>query len=364
MSLYRPKNSPFFHFDFVIRGARFHGSTGTTSRRAAEAVEARLRTEASQGGLSRKPEVTLDIAANRYFEEVGKYQASHKTTEYQLRNLCQGIGKAKLLSEMDSPCLTDYVAKRRSKVSDASVNRELELLRRLMRRAGEVWKVNVGEGVNWGGLMLREPEGRVRELSRIEEDKLFACLRQDLHPLIKFCMITGVRLNNAIGLTWPQVDFDAMVIRLMVKSIKPGGETQHVAMNRSLVALLSAERGNHETYVFTYACARGRGDRKRTLRYPLTATGWRKAWRKALKDAGISDFRFHDLRHTAATRTLRATQNLKVTQKLLGHKSIASTARYAHAMVDDVRAAMDAVESRNSPGEINGKNTKALNSKK
>jgi site-specific recombinase XerC len=65
-------------------------------------------------------------------------------------------------------------------------------------------------------------------------------------------------------------------------------------------------------------------------------------------DAKLLDYRFHDNRHTAATGILRATGNLKVVQKLLRHSNIATTAKYAHALIDDVRDAMEAGEkSRN-----------------
>lgn len=113
--------------------------------------------------------------------------------------------------------------------------------------------------------------------------------------------------------------------------------------------------------VFTYECKRSappirRGDkmlpsRKKGQRYPFGKQGWSREWRAALKAAGIEDFRFHDLRHTAGSRITRACGNLKVTQKVLGHTSITTTARYAHASDDDVRRAMAAVESRNSPGQ-------------
>ncbi|MCZ6447099.1 MAG: tyrosine-type recombinase/integrase, partial [Alphaproteobacteria bacterium] len=75
-------------------------------------------------------------------------------------------------------------------------------------------------------------------------------------------------------------------------------------------------------------------------------------WRRAIKASGVSDFRFHDLRHTAATRTLRACRNINVVSKLLGHSSILMTQRYAHATQDDVLDAMEATaESRKTPAE-------------
>jgi integrase len=65
---------------------------------------------------------------------------------------------------------------------------------------------------------------------------------------------------------------------------------------------------------------------------------------RPLAAAGIEDFRFHDLRHTAGTLAPRAHRNLRAVQKMLGHQSITTTVRYAHSDLDDVRAAMEAIE--------------------
>src|SRR5262249_22332816 len=58
--------------------------------------------------------------------------------------------------------------------------------------------------------------------------------------------------------------------------------------------------------------------------------------------AGVADFRIHDLRHTGATRTLRASKNLRAVKEMLGHADIKTTMRYAHVLVDDVAEAMTA----------------------
>ena len=112
--------------------------------------------------------------------------------------------------------------------------------------------------------------------------------------------------------------------------------------------------------VFTYVCARNRYDpRTKTIqrkgeRYPFTQDGWRKQWSRALAEAKIQDFRYHDLRHSAGTRALRAYRNLKAVQRMLGHNDIKTTLRYTRSDVEDVRAAMEAVEksqSRHTVGE-------------
>ena len=75
------------------------------------------------------------------------------------------------------------------------------------------------------------------------------------------------------------------------------------------------------------------------VRRPCPAS---EALARTRKRAGVVDFRIHDLRHTGATRTLRASKNLRAVQEMLGHADIKTTMRYAHALVDDVAEAMTA----------------------
>ena len=77
-------------------------------------------------------------------------------------------------------------------------------------------------------------------------------------------------------------------------------------------------------------------------RRPIAYEGLTSEMQRALAKAGIRDFSFHDLRHTAATRVLRATGNMRVVQRMLRHENIKTTAKYAHAQADDVLAGMEA----------------------
>ena len=222
-----------------------------------------------------------------------------------------------------------------------------------MRRASSLWGVEVA-AINWQHLLLDEAGEREHVLSADEEDRLFAALRPDYHALVRFALVTGLRLDNVIQLTWKQVDWDARTIRIRVKSRKPGGQLHYVPITPAVAAILSLERGRHCELVFTYVCDRNRHDprrgfpQKKGARYPFSHDGWRKAWQAALEAAGIADFRFHDLRHTAGTRALHAYRNLKTVQRMLGHKNIATTLRYTRSDVEDVRAAMEAVETQSS----------------
>ena len=245
------------------------------------------------------------------------------------------LGSETLLSDIDDDKLARTVARIRSRkvrrggsvqlIANATVNRYLELYRRVWRRAAKTWKVAVGDEPTWGDLLLEEADERIRSLSADEEARLFQCLRPDYHPMVRFALRTGMRLGNVRALRWRDVDLAAATVTIKMKSRKPGGRNHSIPLTPDLVALLKAEIGRHFAFVFTYECekprvAKGAGgkliQRHKGARYPFSRDGWRRAWNDALAAAGIEDFRFHDTRHTAAT------------------------SRYAHVDQGDVRAAL------------------------
>ena len=120
-----------------------------------------------------------------------------------------------------------------------------------------------------------------------------------------------------------------MEIRFLVKSRKPGGKVHIVPMSKECRALLSTLNPKDKGPVFTY---KGRDIKS-----------WKTAWKGALRRAGIEDFRWHDLRHTAASWMVAKGIPLDVVQKILGHESIQTTMRYAHREDTARRAAVEAL---------------------
>lgn len=379
MSIYKTEKSPFWQYSFDVKGHRFHGSTGTGSKEEAKIVEADERSKAV--ARIRNPEqadMSLDIAADRYWMEHARHKKSAADIREKLKAVTRGIGPAKMLRSITNMDITDYIARRRGEMKkvkegektklvrvrgDSSVNREITLLRALLTRASTAWDIDI-KMPNWKAHKLAEPRGRLRSLTGAEEKKLFAHLRADFHPLVRFCLITGARVTSTRKLTWKQVDIQAREIRLEVKS-KFLGEFHTLPIIPQIEALLASLRGQHPIFVFTYMAARkpcekpGNVKRQKGHRYPFQRDGWRRVWAKALKDAGIEDFRFHDLRHTAATQMLRATQNLAAVQKVLGHRDVNTTMRYAHVMKDDIHAALAREDHRKITGNEDDEKKKA-----
>jgi integrase len=347
----RRKGSPTWYENFSVDGHQFRRSLGTDDKKTAEIKAAKIRSDALLGKLTgKKPEHTLTQALARYWLEHGQHLASADDLKRLGLVLKKGLGDSILLSDLTAADLASYAAERRADLSNRSVNIELEHLRAVIGRARDLWEVGTPK-IDWKKVLLEETGEREHVLSEEEEERLFAALRVDYHGMVLFALVSGVRLANVIELSWRQVDWDEGVIRFRVKSKKPEGELHYLPLTPALAAILSRERGRHPARVFTYVANRNRYDPKKGAeqnkgeRYPFSHDGWRKEWARALAEAGIEDFRFHDLRHTAATRTLRAAGNLKTIQHMMGHKDIASTLRYTRSDVADVRAAMEAVET-------------------
>ena len=346
MSIYKSPNSPYWQYDFQQRGHRYYGSTGCASKRDAERYEAERRRRAALGETA-KPSTTIDQACDAWWLAVGQHYRSHATVLYQLANLAEGLGKTKPLHDIRLTDIDAYIAKRRATVKNASVNRETALLRRVIE-----WNAARGfdtPRIEWKSIRLKEAAPQTRILADDEEARLFAVLPASLKPIVEFALLSGQRKTEIVTLHWSDVDFPNRRATVWAKGQKP----HHFPLTPRLVALIANQPRGFDQ-VFTYICERdspprqGRERRIKGERYPFTPQGWARKWRKALKDARIEGYRFHDNRHTAATRT----GSIEAANQLLGHSDFKTTKRYFHTAEDVVRNAMIAGESRNSPGVV------------
>jgi len=356
MSVYKRKGQDTYSYDFQLRGRRFSGDTGATTKREAvrfeetrkEAERAKLAEEASFYGK----ELTFDLASSRWWTEVGQHNAGQETILRNLLWLKANIGTKTNLTEITDNVIASLVAKRRGErikgkpdapfVSPSTVNRTCtQPLREIIMRAKKVWKVAVAD-VDFGRHMLKEPQERVREASVDEEAAIMEQLERGYDDAVEFAFLSGCRRMEILGLEWPHIDFFSKRFSVTGK----GGKTRTIPMSDAIYELLWKQKDHHPVKVFTYAA-------KRTLkpqnlikgqRYPLTESGLKSAMRRAVPNANVKNFRFHDTRHTTATRVLRAS-NLRVAQILLGHRDIKTTTKYAHAIDDDVRRALNATSS-------------------
>jgi integrase len=352
MSVYRPKGSPFYHYDFQWRGHRFHGSTKVTSKRDAQKVEADEREKSKQHVAkmeAARTSLRLDDVAGRYWIEVGQHHKRSDNTGHMVGLLIDFYGKDKVITDISDDDITKLVAWRRGHqgktaavVSPFTVNDTIEQLKKIFTRA-KVWGVRFEHEPQWRRHWLKEPQERARELSVDEAERLERATRDDLGPFFAFAKASGLRLRECL-LRWSDVDWEARQIRTIGK----GGRMVTAPITSLIRDLLWPLRGHHTEYVFTFVAQRTAGGRVKGQRYPLTKGNVASVWKRLRDRAGVSGFRFHDFRHNLATKLLRDTGNLKLVQKALNHADVKTTVRYAHVLDDEVAEALERVtQSRN-----------------
>lgn len=141
---------------------------------------------------------------------------------------------------------------------------------------------------------------------------------------------TGLRRGELFGLRWDDVDFTTNV--LTIRHTK-AGRTRHVPMNAEVRTILGAlESRGRSPYVLPSANSARPRDAHNFIRRMFTP---------ALKRARIGDFRWHDLRHTFASRLVMCGVDLRSVQELLGHTDIKMTLRYSHLSPAHLLAAVE-----------------------
>lgn len=366
MSVYKPKGRKEYVYDFWLDGRRFHGPAGSERREALKAEAAAkeaAKLDIKTVRIKGDGPLTLDVAIGRYWQEHGQHQKNAGDLWRDFRRIMQYIGADKPLSDITDDDVAKLVAWRRGHhvarqyknpndprakaaplITPAQVNRTtVEMLRRLFVRARKKWKIRYDSEPNWSEHFLEEPEERVRELRQDEDSALTEAMDPDYETLRRFSLASGLRRTESL-LRWSQVDLKADRIARKGK----GGRLIHLPITGEMREILLTRKGHHPEVVFTYVCKRPSRSPERILgeRYPITAEGLKTHWRRRRAVAGVQDFRWHDNRHTFATQLLRETGNLKLVQRGMNHKSITTTAKYAHALDEDLRAGMEAMSQK------------------
>lgn len=217
-----------------------------------------------------------------------------------------------------------------------TVNRNLALARAVFNRGVRHGRIQASP---MSGLKFDlENNTRRRFLEPEEEMRLTPELPERLRPWVSVALHTGMRLGELLALRWADVDFGNGTI--LVREAKAGEGRIAWASPEGLKTLSALRREQirkgmaggdltaiRERYVFQDA----RGSARTNL--------WRY-WHVALERAGVKDFRFHDLRHTFASRLVNEGVDLYTVKELLGHKTFRMTERYAHVADNHKREAV------------------------
>lgn len=267
-------------------------------------------------------ELQISQAVERYLSEVKPLLKSHYSIASVLKVFVL-VMPAKPLAALQPSDIHLYTQTRlKAGIRPGTINRELSVISATVNHAVRRWGVPVVNPVRYQWLKPEPP--RLRYLTRLEASRLIShaqTLRLDLADFIRLALHTGCRKNELLTLRWSDVSLERRFLVLRPEQTKSNRRRAIPLNNTALQALESLKRENQTEWVF----ARKNGERVKAL-------DW--LFRKAVKLAGIEDFRIHDLRHTFASWLVSEGVELVKVRDLLGHTSIKMTERYAHLMPD------------------------------
>ena len=343
MSLYKRKDSKIWWISYKANGQRFRISTGTGNNRLAEKIHAKVVTDIEEGRFfenqSKKKTLKemIERFENEYSNRKDYYSKARDKTIF--KNLYAFFGENATLKEVED-MIGGYEHHRKSQTTNrgkapepASILKELSLLRRMFNIARKQWKWKISNPVSDIELPRVRNE-RVRYLGPDEYAGLMEALDSDslamwLKPCVTIAIDTGLRLTNVCELSWAEINMFSRMIVISAEKMKNEDYLGIPMTDRVFQTLKDLQKVKCLSgHVFHHDGQ------------PLYDRKVQRAFRKALKDAEISNFHWHDLRHSFASYLRQRGVDLHTIGTLLGHKDLRMTKRYAHLNVDSLKDAV------------------------
>jgi integrase len=268
--------------------------------------------------------ILFEKLADRYLQYSKDNKRSWRRDFWCIKHLSDFF-ENKLLSQVTPWLIEKYKSDRKTQVKPATVNRELDTLRNMLNMA-VTW--NLIDSSPYKGIKhFRVNNTNLRIVSEDEFQKLYAAASPILRPVLLAAVMTGMRKGEIFNLEWAEVNFkEGFILVRDSKNYESRTITLHPKLREVLLTLRDKSQSE---YVFE--------GRKSTTH----------SWGTALKKSGIPHCRFHDLRHTFATRLVMKGADLVTVQELMGHKNITMTKRYSHPTPEHKKQAVERLDFEN-----------------
>jgi integrase len=178
------------------------------------------------------------------------------------------------------------------------------------------------------------PEERVRYLSDSERTALLAACKASsqaaLYPMVLIALTTGARKNEIRKLRYMDIDFDRGLLRLARTKNGTGRPVPVPQVTLDTLHAWANAQPIREDLCWLFPAQRSQGPAQ---------IG--RAWDIARRRAGLVDFHFHDLRHTAVSYLLMSGADIREVAEILGHKSLRMTMKYIHLALPHTRGVVE-----------------------
>ncbi|MEW6563536.1 MAG: site-specific integrase [Pseudomonadota bacterium] len=282
---------------------------------------------------------TFYALLDRYIKDVVPTKRGKEVETLRIKTLMKDdIAKHKL-SSLTPLVLAEW---RDSRLSagcvGATVRRELDIVSAVFNWARRELMIAVENPVS----SIRRPppsQWRDRRLEEGEEEKLMRALEDHpvegekkyrvgtrnkwLKPLVQFALETAMRRGEILSLTWDNVDLEKQIIFL---PLTKNGSSRTVPLSKRAVEIL-ADIKPTSTMIDDESTGRV---------FPVSVDSLKKAWERAVARAELTDLRFHDLRHEAASRMAEKLPNVIELASVTGHRDVRMLSRYYHPKAEDL----------------------------
>lgn len=292
---------------------------------------------------------TFKAYSDHYLETVSVHKESHDVEKRLMKNLLDFFGASRL-SKVKRTRVMEYRKSRAKIVKPSTVNREIALLRHMLNVALDEGLIAVNPARRGPGLKAFKEQRRMRYLEKDQIENLFAAIRariaqnsddrlkastkkfcEYLHTAVTVALHTGMRKGEILGLRWEQINWEK---RNLLLTDTQNHEPRRIPIDSILLREISEHRLRIEKMKEPLSSSDvifPSYDRDGKV-VPLGDV--KVAFGRVLRDASITNFRFHDLRHTFASHYMMSGGNLYTLAKILGHKDIKMTQRYADLSPD------------------------------
>lgn len=341
----------------IKRGSIWHINKKIYGRRISESTHASSLAEAERYLMHRLEEIrqatVYGIRPTRFFRQgaikflnENQHKASLHMDARFIKQLDPFIGHLPLTAIHHGNLETYIQARQAAGVKNRTINYGLQVVRRILNLAAQVW---IDEnGLSW---IARAPKIRFLPehnkrlpypLAKEEQQRLFDHLPKHLKQMALFAVNTGCRDQEICHLQWDwQVEVPELntYVFIIPKAFVKNRQHRLIILNQPAKQVIEAQRGTHPVFVFTY--------RNKPLTRMLNS-----AWLNARNKAKLPQVRVHDLKHTFGRRLRAANVSFEDRQDLLGHKSQRVTTQYSSAELANLIAAVNSIEIQASSTSV------------
>jgi len=266
-----------------------------------------------------KSHTLLSVVIDKYLSS--EYKGTRVNDERRKLNFWLEALGDKVIIDITTVCINEALSTLPSVFKNATINRYVAAISVVFSYACRQYGLHTNPVRNIPS--LPENNERIRFLSEAERTRLFGSCRASqwdkLYLLVILAITTGARKGELTKLGWGDIDFDR---RTAYVATTKNGQPKVLPLTDSVIRELQLFDTKDNSLIFASRI-------KCEVAYCFT-----KPWKKALEDAEIKDFRFHDLRHSCASYLAQSGASLLEIADVLGHKQISVTKRYAHLCIE------------------------------